>query len=150
MEDDFFRLGGDSILSIRLASRLAEEFGTDVSPREVFAHPTPAELAALLDGHRARPGRVPGVVPVQRGATARCRTRSSACGSWRSSHPRRRVRHRPGAAPARTPRRPRPWRGPVRPGGNGTSRCAPPSTRWTATACRSCTRRARWRCRLRT
>ncbi|MFD9857885.1 non-ribosomal peptide synthase/polyketide synthase [Streptomyces alboflavus] len=70
MEDDFFRLGGDSILSIRLASRLAEEFGTDVSPREVFAHPAPAALAALLDDHRALGGARPGVVPVQRGATA--------------------------------------------------------------------------------
>ncbi|AEY93394.1 NRPS protein [Streptomyces hygroscopicus subsp. jinggangensis 5008] len=48
-EDDFFQLGGDSILSIRLASRLAETFDTDVTPRAVFTHPTPAGLARLLD-----------------------------------------------------------------------------------------------------
>ncbi|EPH45403.1 putative Linear gramicidin synthase subunit C [Streptomyces aurantiacus JA 4570] len=70
MEDDFFRLGGDSILSIRLASRLAEEFGTDVSPRTVFAHPTPGALAALLSDHRADGEARPAVVPVERGATA--------------------------------------------------------------------------------
>ncbi|WP_079086127.1 non-ribosomal peptide synthetase, partial [Streptomyces silvensis] len=70
MEDNFFHLGGDSILSIRLASRLAEEFGTDVSPREVFAHPSPGELAALLCDHRATGTARPAVVPVERDATA--------------------------------------------------------------------------------
>ncbi|MER5303568.1 non-ribosomal peptide synthase/polyketide synthase [Streptomyces lasiicapitis] len=70
VEDDFFRLGGDSILSIRLASSLAEEFGTDVSPRAVFAHPTPEALAALLSDHRAVGEARPGVVPVARDATA--------------------------------------------------------------------------------
>ncbi|MGW0927659.1 non-ribosomal peptide synthase/polyketide synthase [Streptomyces sp. NPDC002644] len=65
-EDDFFLLGGDSILSIRLAARLAEEFGTDVSPRAVFDHPTPAALAALLTGPgTAAPAR-PGPTPVPR------------------------------------------------------------------------------------
>ncbi|MFG2094577.1 non-ribosomal peptide synthase/polyketide synthase [Streptomyces sp. NPDC048612] len=48
VEDDFFASGGDSILSIRLTSRLAEAFGTDLTPRAVFTHPTPAALAALL------------------------------------------------------------------------------------------------------
>ncbi|WP_448320965.1 non-ribosomal peptide synthetase, partial [Streptomyces sp. CO7] len=54
-QDDFFLLGGDSILSIRLAARLAETFGTDVSPRAVFDHPTPAALAALLTAPGAGP-----------------------------------------------------------------------------------------------
>ncbi|MFI1198400.1 non-ribosomal peptide synthase/polyketide synthase [Streptomyces sp. NPDC020883] len=48
MRDDFFALGGDSILSIRLASRLAEVFGTELTPRAVFTHPTPEALTALL------------------------------------------------------------------------------------------------------
>ncbi|MCK7622568.1 non-ribosomal peptide synthase/polyketide synthase [Streptomyces sp. RS10V-4] len=50
VRDDFFALGGDSILSIRLAARLAEVFGTEVTPRAVFTHPTPEALAALLSG----------------------------------------------------------------------------------------------------
>ncbi|MEU5692153.1 non-ribosomal peptide synthase/polyketide synthase [Actinosynnema sp. NPDC020468] len=45
-EDNFFALGGDSILSIRVASRLRAEF--DVSPRALFDHPTVARLAASL------------------------------------------------------------------------------------------------------
>ncbi|WP_391858379.1 amino acid adenylation domain-containing protein [Streptomyces silvisoli] len=69
-EDDFFRLGGDSILSIRLASRLSEAFGTDLSPRAVFTHPTPAALAALLAEGRTGDASGPALVPVPRGATA--------------------------------------------------------------------------------
>ncbi|QCX81895.1 Linear gramicidin synthase subunit B [Streptomyces sp. YIM 121038] len=68
-EDDFFTLGGDSILSIRLASRLAEEFGTDVSPRAVFTHPTPAALATLVTADPAPGTARPAIVPVAR-ATA--------------------------------------------------------------------------------
>ncbi|MFF9765686.1 non-ribosomal peptide synthase/polyketide synthase [Streptomyces sp. NPDC014636] len=68
VEDDFFQLGGDSILSIRLASRLAESFDTDLTPRAVFTHPTPAALARLLD-ERQGSGR-PQLVPVARDAVA--------------------------------------------------------------------------------
>ncbi|WAC93280.1 non-ribosomal peptide synthetase [Mycobacterium sp. Aquia_213] len=46
--DDFFALGGDSILSVQLSSR-ARAAGLAVSPRMVFEHPTPAQLAAALD-----------------------------------------------------------------------------------------------------
>ncbi|MFI5821203.1 non-ribosomal peptide synthase/polyketide synthase [Streptomyces rishiriensis] len=68
VEDDFFQLGGDSILSIRLASRLAEAFATDLTPREVFTHTTPAALARLLT---ERPGTTrPAIVPVARDGAA--------------------------------------------------------------------------------
>lgn len=46
--DDFFALGGDSILSVQLSAR-ARAAGLPVSPRMVFEHPTPAQLAAALD-----------------------------------------------------------------------------------------------------
>ncbi|MGW5658706.1 non-ribosomal peptide synthase/polyketide synthase [Streptomyces sp. NPDC003758] len=68
VEDDFFGLGGDSILSIRLASRLAEAFGADLTPRAVFTHPTPAGLASLLTEQQA--GGRPPIVPVARDAVA--------------------------------------------------------------------------------
>ncbi|GAA3887063.1 non-ribosomal peptide synthetase [Saccharothrix violaceirubra] len=45
-EDNFFALGGDSILSIRVASRLRDRFA--VSPRTLFDHPTVAALARHL------------------------------------------------------------------------------------------------------
>ncbi|MGA5036763.1 non-ribosomal peptide synthase/polyketide synthase [Streptomyces capoamus] len=68
VEDDFFQLGGDSILSIRLASRLAEAFDTDLTPRAVFTHPTPAGLARLLDARRGS-GRAT-ITPVARDGAA--------------------------------------------------------------------------------
>ncbi|MEU4805248.1 non-ribosomal peptide synthase/polyketide synthase [Actinosynnema sp. NPDC023587] len=52
-EDNFFALGGDSILSIRVASRLRESF--DLSPRTLFDHPTVAGLAAALTGGALAP-----------------------------------------------------------------------------------------------
>ncbi|MFE6524216.1 condensation domain-containing protein [Streptomyces sp. NPDC057794] len=50
VHDDFFALGGDSIVSVRLADR-ARRAGLGLSPRDVFTHRTPAGLArALPDG----------------------------------------------------------------------------------------------------
>ncbi|UXH76221.1 non-ribosomal peptide synthetase [Roseateles amylovorans] len=46
-EDNFFALGGDSILSLRLIS-LAHRRGWQLSPRDVFEHPTVAALAAAV------------------------------------------------------------------------------------------------------
>ncbi|MBV1850751.1 non-ribosomal peptide synthetase/type I polyketide synthase [Catellatospora tritici] len=43
-DDDFFALGGDSILAISLTARLTEA-GIAVAPRDVFTHPSPAALA---------------------------------------------------------------------------------------------------------
>ncbi|WP_328901602.1 amino acid adenylation domain-containing protein [Streptomyces sp. NBC_00441] len=44
IDDDFFGLGGDSIMSIRLAGRARTE-GLDLTPRDVFTHKTVAALA---------------------------------------------------------------------------------------------------------
>ena len=48
-EDNFFDLGGDSILSIQIVSRLRTALGVDLSPRAVFTHPTVAGFAAAID-----------------------------------------------------------------------------------------------------
>ncbi|MFC5832158.1 amino acid adenylation domain-containing protein [Nonomuraea insulae] len=45
-EDDFFRLGGDSVTAIQLVSR-ARAQGLGLTPREVFVARTPAALAVL-------------------------------------------------------------------------------------------------------
>jgi mycobactin peptide synthetase MbtE len=50
--DDFFALGGDSILSVQLASR-ARAVGLPVNPRMIFENPTPAQLAAAVDALEA-------------------------------------------------------------------------------------------------
>ncbi|MGH3903464.1 MAG: non-ribosomal peptide synthase/polyketide synthase, partial [Pseudonocardiaceae bacterium] len=53
VEDSFFELGGDSILSIRVISRLRAALEVDVSPRAVFTHPTVAGLAGVIDSEAA-------------------------------------------------------------------------------------------------
>ncbi|EUA12739.1 amino acid adenylation domain protein [Mycobacterium kansasii 732] len=50
--DDFFTLGGDSILSVQLAAR-ARAAGLPVSPRMVFENPTVQQLAAALESGAA-------------------------------------------------------------------------------------------------
>ena len=46
--DDFFGLGGDSVLAVQLAAR-ARDAGLELSPRMVFEYPAVAELAAAVD-----------------------------------------------------------------------------------------------------
>ena len=53
IDDNFFDLGGDSILSIQLVSR-ARRQGVDITPRQVFEAPTFAALAALAGTSRRR------------------------------------------------------------------------------------------------
>ncbi|MBN0984820.1 amino acid adenylation domain-containing protein, partial [Gordonia sp. BP-94] len=45
-----FDLGGNSLTATRVAARAAEQFGTTVSARDVFADPTVRGLAAVIDG----------------------------------------------------------------------------------------------------
>ncbi|GAA3883407.1 non-ribosomal peptide synthetase [Saccharothrix violaceirubra] len=49
VDDGFFDLGGDSIVSIQLVSR-ARADGVVITPRQVFDHRTPAALAAVATG----------------------------------------------------------------------------------------------------
>ncbi|MFC4852125.1 AMP-binding protein [Actinophytocola glycyrrhizae] len=49
-EDNFFDVGGHSLLLGRVQQRLAAEFGTDVPLLSLFAHPTIAAQARHLDG----------------------------------------------------------------------------------------------------
>jgi mycobactin peptide synthetase MbtE len=46
--DEFFNLGGDSILAVRIAAR-ARDAGMALTPRMVFEHPVLRDLAAALD-----------------------------------------------------------------------------------------------------
>ncbi|KFI29569.1 enterobactin synthase [Haematobacter massiliensis] len=53
-EADFFALGGDSLLAVRLALRIEEETGRDCGLGTVFEHPVLSSLAAALDAARPR------------------------------------------------------------------------------------------------
>ena len=48
IHDDFFDAGGDSILQILVVAR-AKERGLDLTPRDLFEHPTIAELAGVAE-----------------------------------------------------------------------------------------------------
>lgn len=47
--DDFFDLGGDSIASVQVVSRVSQLIGTEVPPTLIFAHPTLEQLAVEID-----------------------------------------------------------------------------------------------------
>ncbi|WP_432252538.1 amino acid adenylation domain-containing protein [Streptomyces sp. HNM1019] len=47
LEESFFELGGDSIVSIQLVAR-ARRMGLDLAPKDVFEHKTVARIAAVL------------------------------------------------------------------------------------------------------
>ena len=57
-DSGFFALGGDSILALRVAARLREA-GYAVELRDVYAHPTVADLAASLEKDPDRAGASP-------------------------------------------------------------------------------------------
>ncbi|MFJ6381175.1 non-ribosomal peptide synthase/polyketide synthase [Kitasatospora sp. NPDC092039] len=69
LDDDFFLLGGDSILSIQVVSR-ARAAGLALSPRDLFRHPTVAALAAAAGSAVTVAGTGPvsgevGLTPIQ-------------------------------------------------------------------------------------
>ncbi len=47
-DDNFFALGGHSLLSMHLVTRIEQEFATDIPLATIFAHPTPRRLAEAL------------------------------------------------------------------------------------------------------
>ena len=65
--DNFFALGGDSILSLQIVSRLSQA-GFTMTPQDLFQHPTVAELSAALEhtstAVHAEVGPVSGPVPL--------------------------------------------------------------------------------------
>ncbi|MGW0532461.1 amino acid adenylation domain-containing protein [Streptomyces sp. NPDC003032] len=67
-EDDFFDLGGHSLLTFRLVFRLREEFEVEVPIRGPFDASTLGALAALVDGLTAEKNRpvLPALAPTER------------------------------------------------------------------------------------
>ena len=53
INQDFFLLGGHSMLGAQLIVRLGDMFGAEISLRYLFDHPTPAEIAAEVERQMA-------------------------------------------------------------------------------------------------
>lgn len=53
--DDFFALGGNSLIGIKLIERMAEIYAVELSVRAFYLAQTPARVAALIDRERVRP-----------------------------------------------------------------------------------------------
>ncbi|MEL4898614.1 condensation domain-containing protein [Crocosphaera sp. Alani8] len=66
VEDNFFQLGGDSILSIQVISK-ANEMGLQLTPQQLFEYPTIVQLAAVaktIESIQTETGIVTGKVPL--------------------------------------------------------------------------------------
>ncbi|HSF43791.1 MAG TPA: non-ribosomal peptide synthase/polyketide synthase [Thermoanaerobaculia bacterium] len=50
LHDNFFDLGGHSLLMVRVRSRLAHQWGRELTMVDLFSHPTVSDLARLLTG----------------------------------------------------------------------------------------------------
>ncbi|WP_431602691.1 condensation domain-containing protein, partial [Mycobacterium mantenii] len=59
LDDDFFALGGDSLIATQVSARLQSALGRDVSVRYLFEAPTVGGLAAYLHRHQAGAARPP-------------------------------------------------------------------------------------------
>jgi acyl carrier protein len=53
MDENFFLLGGHSMLGAQLIVRLEDMLGVEISLRYLFDHPTPAEIADEVKRQRA-------------------------------------------------------------------------------------------------
>jgi amino acid adenylation domain-containing protein len=68
LHDDFFSLGGYSLLAIRLLARLRAATGVELPLRALFAHPTVAALSAEIERGLREPG-APPLPPIEPGAS---------------------------------------------------------------------------------
>lgn len=53
-DDDFFELGGNSLIGIKIIDRVTQEYGVELSVRAFYLAQTPARVAELIEQGRAR------------------------------------------------------------------------------------------------
>ncbi|MFD9906286.1 acyl carrier protein [Streptomyces sp. NPDC059063] len=52
-DDDFFALGGDSLIMVRIQGAFIEELGAEVPMDQLFLNPTVGSIAAYIDSRAA-------------------------------------------------------------------------------------------------
>lgn len=69
LDDNFFDLGGHSLLGMRLMHAIKQVTGQELSLRAIFLYPTPALLAAHLENVRVAPAAYHPLVPLKTNGT---------------------------------------------------------------------------------
>ncbi len=64
-EDNFFDLGGDSLLAVELFTKIAQVCGRELAPVTIYCAPTIASLAAILE--EPAPPRFPPLLQLREG-----------------------------------------------------------------------------------
>ena len=78
VHDNFFEIGGDSILTIHVVAALRRR-GIELAPRQIFRHPTVAELAAALAAA------APAATADDRASRVAAKAQSWDVGRWREA-----------------------------------------------------------------
>jgi hypothetical protein len=53
-DDDYFSLGGNSLIGIKIIDQVARDYGVELSVRDFYLAQTPARVAGLIEQGRAR------------------------------------------------------------------------------------------------
>ncbi|MEV5873289.1 phosphopantetheine-binding protein [Streptomyces sp. NPDC052101] len=53
-DDDFFELGGNSLIGIKIIDRVSQDYGVQLSVRDFYLAQTPTRVAELVEQGRAR------------------------------------------------------------------------------------------------
>ncbi|MEU5958568.1 phosphopantetheine-binding protein [Streptomyces sp. NPDC047525] len=56
-DDDFFALGGNSLIGIKIIERVSQEYGVELSVRAFYLAQTPARVAELIEHELTEQGR---------------------------------------------------------------------------------------------